>query len=301
MKPNITGFFDYDGASSFQEQIALAQRNQMEYICLRSYNGQPIIELSDNDLKKIMLELKTAKLKIAVLDTSIPSYDLYDDKRHADALDEFKYMIKVADRLKVSHLFFRLPKFNDVIEEYDNINKRLEPYVDAAMKNGKKIILLPVNNYKANTYTYLFKKIKSNVLSFAFDPVAIMMNNESTTTAYRLLRTMIGAVMCIDADHQNMPKLIGYGKTDIVTIFKKLLRDRYAGFLMVDNRFHTSVFNVEPKKVGLFKKIFSNDKKKKENEMLDLSKKIFPNEETKNVTIDDILENQIKVLRIIFK
>ena len=301
MKPNITGFFDYDGTSSFQDQIAVAQKNQIEYICLRSYNGKPIIELNDSDLKKIMLELKTAKLKIAVLDTGISPYDIYDERKHAEALDEFKYMIKVADKLKVAHLFFRLPIFNDVIEEYEMIYKRLEPYVDQAMKNSKKIILLPVHGYKANTYVYLFKKIKSNVLSLAFDPVAIMMNNESTTTAYRLLRTMIGAFMAEDADHDHVPKLLGYGKTDIITIFKKLLRDRYSGFLMVDNKFHTSIFNEEPKKVGFFKKIFTNEKKKKENEMSDLSKKIFPNEETKNVTIDDILENQIKVLRIIFK
>ncbi len=226
MKPNITGFFDYDGTASFQEQIAVAQKNQIEYICLRTYDGKPIIELSDSELKKIMLELKTAKLKIAVLDTGISSYDIYDERKHAEALDEFKYMIKVADKLKVSHLFFRLPLFNDVIEEYEMIFKRLEPYVDQAMKNSKKIILLPVNGYKANTYVYLFKKIKSNTLSLAFDPVAIMMNNESTTTAYRLLRTMIGAFMAEDADHQNVPKLLGYGKTDIITIFKKLLRDR---------------------------------------------------------------------------
>jgi len=301
MKPNITGFFDYDGTATFQEQLAIAQKNQLEYICLRKYNGEPIIELSDSDLKKIMLELKTAKLKIAILDTCIQPYDIYDDKKHADSLDEFKYMIKVADKLKVSHLFFRLPKFNDVIQEYDSIFKRLEPYVDVAMKNSKKIILLPVNGYKANTYAYLFKKIKSNALSLAFDPVAIMMNNESTTTAYRLLRTSIGAFFAEDADHDHVPKLLGYGKTDIITIFKKLLRDRYSGFLMIDNKFHQTIFNEEPKKVGLFKKIFSNEKKKKENDMTDLSKKIFPNEETKNVTIDDILENQIKVLRIIFK
>jgi len=301
MKPNITGFFDYDGTASFQQQIAIAQKNHLEYICLRRYNNQPIIELSESDLKKIMIELKTAKLKIAIIDTGIQPYDIYNDKKHAESLDEFKYMIKIADKLKVSHLFFRLPLFNDVIEEYENIFKRIEPYVDIAMKNNKKIILLPVNGYKANTYAYLFKKIKSNVLSIAFDPVGIMMNNESTTTAYRLLRDSIGAFFAVDSDHQNVPKLLGYGKTDIITIFKKLLRDRYSGFLMIDNRFHQTIFNEEPKKVGFFKKIFANDKKKKENEMTDLSKKIFPNEETKNVTIDDILENQIKVLRIIFK
>lgn len=301
MKPTITGYFDQDGTATFEEQIALAQRHQITSICLGAYGKQSLIELSDSDHKKIISALKDAKLKIAAIDTGISSYDINSDSKHAEALDAFKYMVKLADKLKVTQLFFRLPIFNDVIEEFENIKIRLEPFVEAAMKGGKKMILLPVNNYKANVYAFIMKKIKSNALSVYFDPVYIMMNNESTTTAYRLLKKNIGAFAAIDADHHQVPQLMGYGKTEILSLFKKMIRDRYDGLLMIDNYFNQEVFALETKKVGFFAKILKTKQKKKELMISELSKKIFPNEQTKNVTMDDILDNQIKVLKIIFK
>ena len=69
--------------------------------------------------------------------------------------------------------------------------------------------------------------------------------------------------MARDADHHGLPKLMGYGKTDITEIMKKLFRDNYAGFISVDNQFSETVFDDEPKKVGFFKSIFSGEKKKK--------------------------------------
>lgn len=301
MRAIITGFLDFDPKASFEEKVECATKHHLNHICLREYNQNPLIELSEKEIKNLQSTLKDSKLKIDIIDTNIEPYDINDDRKHSIALDEFKYMVKFADRLKVQHLYYRLPKFNDVLKEYENIQKRLVPFVDYAMRNSKKIIILPSNNYKANIYAYILKKMNSNVLSIAFDPVGIMMNNESTTTAYRLLKKKIGSFSARDADHQNMPRLIGYGKTDIISIFKKLIRDRYDGFLLLDNKFHDEVFKEEPVKKGLFGKLFNSKKKKKETMLSELSSKIFPNEETKNVTIDDILDNQIKVLKIIFK
>ncbi len=301
MKPILTGFLDLNGTASFEEQLESANKHHLNTICLRTYNQSPLIELSESEIKKIILSLKETKIKIIGIDTGIKSFDINDDHKHSEALDEFKYMIKFSDRLKVQNLFFRLPIFNDVIEEYENIQKRLEPFIDAAMKGNKKIIFLPVNNYKANVYAYLLKKIKSNIISVFFDPVHLMTNNESTTTAYRLLKKRIGGFAAIDADHQNVPMLIGYGKTDVISIFKKLIRDRYDGLILIDNKFNEEVFAIETKKAGFFTKVFKTREKKKESMLSDLSRKIFPNEETKNVTYDDILDNQIKVIKIIFK
>lgn len=301
MKPIITGFFDMDTKLSLEDQIKTANKHQLDTICLRKYQNRPYIELNDQEVKKIALELKTQKIKVAILDPLIESYDLYNDKKHQNALDEFKYMVKMADKLKATHIYFRLPIFNNVIEEYDEIYKKLEPFIDFSIRNSKKLIFLPVNNYKVNTYAYLFKKFKTNMISYLFDPNYIMNNNESTTTAYRLLKSYIGAFRTIDANHENSPELLGYGKTDVISIFKKLIRDRYQGFLIVDNQFHETIFNDKPVKQGFFKKLFVNQKKKDETEKSILSKRIFPNEEIKNVTYDDILENQIKVLRVIFK
>lgn len=301
MKPIITGFLDFNQTSSFDDQINLANKHQLDYICLRTYNNKPLIEISEKDIKDMLIQLKSAKMKIAAIDTGIKSYDIHHQQSHDKALEEFTYLVKVADKLKVNSLFYELPLFTDVLEEYQLIESRLLPFLDIALKYGKKIILTPNHQYKANTYAYLIKKLKTNVLSVAFNPVLIMLNNESTTTSYRLLKGSIGAFIANDADHQNIPKLLGYGKTEVIVLFKKLIRDGYQGMIMIDNSFHEALFQESTKKQGFFSKLFSNDDKKRKKEMDELSKKIFPNEETKNVTYDDILENQIKVLNIIFK
>jgi hypothetical protein len=301
MKSTITGFFDHKGKLSLEGQIDVAVKHDLDAICLRYYDHKPLLEISDKGIKDILQQTKDKKIKIAAIDTLIEAYDLNNDAKAANAFDEFKFVVKLADKLKVNHLFIRLPKFNDVIEEFENIKLRLEPWITHASKHGKKLILVPDNDYKANTYAYVIKKMKTNILSVAFDPVYFMMIHESTTTSYRILKKKISAFMCHDADFKLKPKLIGYGKADIINLFKKLIRDRFSGLLMMDNEFYHEIFEPEAKKEGFFKKIFSNKKKQEKQQIDDLSRRIFPNEETKNVTYDDILSNQIKVVNIVFK
>jgi sugar phosphate isomerase/epimerase len=301
MKQIITGFLDQEGKLKFNEQLELANKHNLDQISLRYYNQKPLIEVSDKDVKEMLALLKEHRLKVAMIDTLIKPYDVNSDNKFKEALDEFKYMIKLSDKFKTNYLILRLPIFNDVIKEFDIIKARMHPFIDLAYKKGKKILLMPDQGYKANTYAYILKKLRSSVLLMFFDPIYFMDIHESTTTAYRLLKKKIEAFSCHDQDHQGVPKLIGYGKTDIVSLFKKLIRDRFSGFLLIDNEFYKAVFKEPDQKEGFFKKIFSKTKKKKEAQKDELSKKIFPNEETKNVTYDDILENQVKVLHIIFK
>lgn len=301
MRQIITGFLDQDGKLEFVDQLELAKKHNIDQVSLRYFEQKPLIEINEKGIKEINALLKKHKMKISMIDTLIKSYDINADAKYKEALDQFKFMIKLADRLKVSYLILRLPKFNDVIKEYDVIKSRMHPMIDLAYKNGKKILLMPDQGYKANTYAYLLKKLRSSILLMLFDPIYFMDNHESTTTAYRVLKKKVFAFACHDQDHQGTPKLIGYGKTDIVSLFKKLIRDRFSGFLLVDNRFYEAVFEEPKEKEGFFKKIFSKTKKKKEAQKDELSRRIFPNEETKNVTYDDILDNQIKVLNVVFK
>ncbi len=301
MKSTITGFFDHKGKLSLEEQIDLLKRHTIDTVCLRYYNHKPLIEINDKGIKDILEQTKNNKIKIAAIDTLIKSYDINNDQKATTALDEFKFIVKLADKLKVNQLFIRLPKFNDVIEEFENIKLRLEPWIIHAAKHSKKLIIVPDDGYKANTYAYIIKKMKNNNLSVLFDPVYFMMIHESTTTSYRILKKKISAFMCHDADFKLKPKLIGYGKADIINLFKKLIRDKFSGLLMMDNEFYHEIFEPSVKKEGFFKKIFSNKKKQEKQQIDDLSRRIFPNEETKNVTYDDILSNQIKVVNIVFK
>lgn len=301
MKAIITGFLDSNKDLSFDEQLDLAIKNQMSSICLRMYKKRPLIELKDSELKEIVEILKNKKMKIAFIDTNIKSYDINNDSRHKEALNDFKVTVLIAKKLKVQHLIYKLPIFTDVMKEYKNIELRLTPFVEFAMKHNKKIIICPNNSYKANVYAYIMKKMKSNVLSVLFDPVEIMNNDESTTTTYRILKRKIGAFRATDANSKNIPKLMGYGDTNVITILKKLVRDKYSGFLLVDNKFQEEIKELETKDKGLMKKLFNRKKKKKKTLIEEVSKVVFPNEEIKNATWDDILANQIKMLKTLFK
>ena len=301
MKPILTGFFDTHHTFTFNELIEFTDKYQLDQLCLRVYHKKPLIEVNESDIKEILQALKAKKNKIAIIDSNITPFNIHNQSQFDRAFDEFKFMVKLAEKLKVNYIIMKPPIFTDVIQEFEQIQKLFGSFVDYAMRSNKKIILELSQNYKANTYAYMFKKIKSNHLGILFDPVYFMMNNESTTTAYRLLKGYIFAFAAHDANHQGEPELIGYGKTDAVAICKKLIRDRYDGFILMDNSFHPETFDLTEVKKGFFSKLFSNEKKKKEKIISTLSKKIFPNEETKNVTYDDILENQIKLIKTIFK
>ena len=140
MKQTLTGpFLDHgEGKLSFEEQLSLAKKHEINEICLRYYNRKPLLEASDKDIKSMLQLMKENKIKGAILDTLIKSYDITSDAKFSEAFDQFKFMVKLSDKFKINHLFLTLPKINDVIKEYDLIHKRLSPFIDYAYKNGKK-------------------------------------------------------------------------------------------------------------------------------------------------------------------
>ncbi|MGE4320876.1 MAG: sugar phosphate isomerase/epimerase family protein [Acholeplasmataceae bacterium] len=301
MKAKITGFLDHDKNLSIEEQIDLAEKHQLDTLCIRFNQHKDIFEVDEKQIKHISDLLKDHKMKVSIIDPEIKPYKMDNQNHHEEALDQFRYALKIANKVKATHIYLRLFKFNDIIDEYPNVEKRLEDYVNLANKAGKKIILYPTSDYKLNTYTYIFKKYKSNVLSILFDPVHIMTQDQSNTTNYRLLKKHIAAFACHDATKDGIPKLLGYGKADVVSLFKKLMRDNYKGFLLIDNQFYKEIFEETPKPKGLKALFQSKQNKQKESQRTEISKVIFPNEETKNATYDDILDNQIKLLNMLFK
>jgi sugar phosphate isomerase/epimerase len=302
MKTLITGFFDFNQTRTFQEQIETAKKHNLDTICLRAFDKKKLFEISDQNLNDLIKSLKLNKMKVAIIDPQLSSYHLYNDYENQVALDQFRFIVNLADKVKATHLYLELPMIEDVIREFETIQKRLTPFIEIAQKSKKQLILKPNHNQKMATYVFLLNKMKYKELSVLFDPVYLLKNNEPTTTSYRLLKGKIGALRAIDCDKDFNPTLLGYGKTDILSIFKKLKRDNYKGIALIDNHFHEHVFEESDQKENLFSKLFKSRKRKKENTLTSLSLKLFPNEEIKDVTEDDILANQINFLRkYIFK
>jgi sugar phosphate isomerase/epimerase len=302
MKTLITGFFDFNQSRTFFEQIETAKKHNLDTICLRSFERGKLFEMSDQNLTDLIKSLKANKMKVAIIDPQLSVYHLYNDYENQVALDQFKFIVNLAEKLKATHLYLDLPHIEDVIREFETIQKRLTPFIEMAQKSKKQLILKPNHNQKTATYVFLLNKVKNKEMSVLFDPVYLLKNGEPTTTAYRLLKGKIGALRAIDCDKDFQPTLLGYGKTDILTIFKKLKRDNYKGIALIDNHFHEHVFEESNQKENFISKLFKSRIRKKENTLASLSQKLFPNEEIKDVTEDDILTNQINFLKkYIFK
>lgn len=299
MKLTMTGFFDYK--NSIDHAIEAVKRNQLSFLAIRQYQGRPIIEMNDSDIKDVQSKLKNDKIELVLMDTMIKPYPIESKKNHQEALDQFKYMIKLSSKFKVDHLLLELPIFHDCIEEFEDIKKVMEPFIEQALINRKIIVIKPSLNYKTNVYAYLFKKLKTDALGIAFDPTMIMLNGESSTTAYRLLKKHIVVLIAKDCDQHGYPQLLGYGKTDMLNLFKRLIRDRFDGIVLTDHDFKEDDLVFEPEKIPFFKRILGQEKKRKESYIQTLQTRIFPDNPTQTVTLDDILDNQIKILRVVFK
>lgn len=300
MKAKLAAYFDHDGKLPLADRLALAKHHQLQAIGLRSYQGKPLIEMDDRDIKEVYQLFKKSDINLAYLDGNIGDYDLNSDSQYKEQLEEFKFLIALSDRLKTNVVCLRLPRFTKVIDEFENIKIRLTPFFDAAMRRRKRIWILPSNDYKANTYAYVIKKMKAQHIDVYFDPIHFLNIKQSNTTAYRLLKRYIGAFACHDQDQHGNPRLLGYGKTDVIGLFKRLIRDRYNGLLIVDNQFFHQVFSEAKTKKGLFGFRHRKQQKQKETLQKEISHVLFPNEQTRVCTYDDVLSNQIRLVRALF-
>lgn len=301
MKPVLTGFFDHD-QKDIQSQLENARLHGVSEVSLRMVNGFKLGEIDGKTYQDIITSVKKSKQKVACLDPNLESYDLYQDKRHKDAVETYKEVMVLANKTKTPYVALRLPKFQNIIEEIEVLKPYLEDYIQLAQQYHKKYILIPGDEHKANTYAYVLKRFKTNIFNMSFDPVYFLLNGESTTTSYRLLKKHILFIRANDCDLKGTPKLLGHGKTDFLKIAKRLIRDKFQGYIFVDNRLDELIHTPEPEvKKSIFKKIFSKSQKKQLTMYEDLKMQLKWQDPQKNVTYDDILDNQIKLLNYIFR
>jgi hypothetical protein len=100
MKPILTGFFDTQYTFTFDELIRFTDKYQLDQICLRVYNKKPLIEVNESDIKEMLQSLKTSKNKIAMIDSNIKPFNIHNQSQFDRAFDEFKFMVKLAEKLK---------------------------------------------------------------------------------------------------------------------------------------------------------------------------------------------------------
>lgn len=295
----ITGFLDFNG-NELDTQVQAAKKLNINNLLLRKVEGRRIYELEDTEIKLILQTLKREKLGLLALDPLISEYFLYDIAAYQDNFEKYKQTIDIARKLKVTNIYYRLPVIKNVIEEFSTIEEQLTPLVEYATKNNVTLLMYP-HNTKANIMVYLMKHYKSKRLQPIYNPKEHLINRESPTVAYRLLKNDFNFFMAADIDKKNNPELLGYGKLKIVDLFKRLNRDKYNGYIILDDAFNNFIEGDEEIKRPWYKKVFKRKTTVITEYLQSYASKIFPEEPEHIVDIIDIYLNQIQVLNIVFK
>jgi len=295
----ITSFFDFKGRE-LNTQIGIAKELELDTILLRYVGNKEIIELTKDEIIKVNGTLRKEKIDIAAIDPLINSYDLYDLEGYKNNLEQYEKAIVQAKALKVNNVYLRLPIINDIINEFETVEKQLTPIINIAIKNNINL-LIEQGSTKTNILIYIIKYYKGKNLTLIFNPKELMVNKESITASYRLLKQYMTFFVANDIDKKNNPVLLGYGRLKILDLFKKLKRDKYKKYIILDDSFKDFFIEKPVEKISLFKKIFSKKHKETNIYLQQYANKIFPKENDRKVELKDIFINQIEVLNIIFK
>lgn len=294
----ITGFFDQN--HNFENVIETAKKHNLKTICLRKYNDKPILKIDNKILNEINNKLKKQKLTVSLIDANI-YLPFYSEKLQREALNDFLTAIKISNIFKTNLIVIEIGEIIDIVEELENIIKILTPFSVLALENKKEIVIKFYEKQKTAEIAYLFRNLNNENFKVLFEPKSILRNNEAPATAYRLFRNYIGAFIAQDESADGKPELLGYGDADMINLFKRLRRDKYNYPLICDPNFTEEDIDFTSYKHNFFMRIIKKEKKRNfERETL-LKKRLFNDDFTKDITLDKILDEQIKTLRIVFR
>lgn len=290
---NIIGYSDYYGTSII-DQIKFASEINLNEIIIRKYNDKYIYDIDELDLLNINNDLKKDKIKVFALDPLINKEDYYSE----DALVKYNNTIEIANKLKVRNIFLRLPHIDDILVEYDTIKIHLDEIITVAKRNKVKVLIKQEKDNN-NVLAYIIKRYKDKHLNVIFSPKDAILSNDSAISGYRVLKNYFNTFLAADMDSLNNPELLGYGRVDILNLFKRMNRDKYNGNIILDDAFISFFNNKKNKKVPLFKKLF-NAKSVLDKYIEGYSIRILDENSNDTLDITDIYINQINVLNVVF-
>lgn len=295
----IIGHLEFEG-KDLEKQIELASTLKVDELILRYINDDTkISDISAKDLKDINQLLKKGKKAIYAIDPLIDSFDFYNNETTEFVISEYEKAVNAANMLKVNNIIFRLPIIKDIITEFDYLKDIFDNIVEMA-KRSNKTLLIKHENTTTSNIAYIIKRYNNlKNLSVAFSPADAILNSDSPLAGYRVLKDYFNVFIASDIDSINNPELLGYGRVNIIDLFKRMKRDKYKGDIIIDERFVELFNNNEIKKVPLYKKLF-NKKSLFDKYIEGYALRVFPNEKEKLPTINDIYHNQINVINIVF-
>lgn len=210
--------------------------------------------------------------------------------------DPIVAFLKYVQSFKVKYLIATLP-ITLVVNKAssEKINESLNSLIKIASKYKVKIVIEPSSQaYKE--LAYILKEFKPTHLQFVFSPVHIHKTKGSVLSLYRIFKSHIQLVVSEDMTKDSLPALIGYGETNVIALFKLLVKDSYQGDILLDPNFGNYLSKLSKKQESFWKFFF-----KKDIQSFETLKKQMRLTEKKDINLFDIYLNQLEVLIIIFR
>lgn len=284
----IASYFDYYNWT-LDKQIKLFKDNELDYFILRKVNGLGFT----NYLNKLNeVEFKLKKIKVGFFDPLLAPID-FDYETN---INNLKLAVKFAKRVKTKNIVILIKPFNN-----KTTTKEIKAYLKDILKITKRLnVFIKLDNQND---MFIFHKIaneiKLRIIKLIFNPATIYLKNNSPISSYSLINRKMGLFEVADVSEDGEDILVGHGVIDIKQLFKYLYLSRYKGLVTLNSNLETVFknFGVNPLDV--------KKKEKRENltKYLETIQKMgyVLYDKENEVSFEDIISHQIKLLKIVFK
>ncbi len=237
----LTGFGD-EISPELKEQLEVMEGEGIKYLEIRGVWGKNILDLTDEELRKVKQILEDKGFKISAVGSPIGKIGIKDD--FEEHLRKFRKALDIAKFLGTHYIrifSYYIPE-NDPPEKWrDEVMDRMREKVKLAERED--IVLVHENERGIygdipSRCQDILKTINSPYLRANFDPANFVFENiRPYTQGYPLLRRYIAYVHVKDARHENGKVVCvpaGEGEGEMEEVLRSLKEEGYRGFLSLE-------------------------------------------------------------------
>lgn len=284
----IASYFDYYNWT-LDKQIKLFKDNELDYFILRKVNGLGFT----NYLNKLNeVEFKLKKIKVGFFDPLLAPID-FDYETN---INNLKLAVKFAKRVKTKNIVILIKPFNN-----KTTTKELKAYLKDILKITKRLnVFIKLDNQND---MFIFHKIANEIklrkIKLIFNPATIHLKNNSPISSYSLINRKMGLFEVADVSEDGEDILVGHGVIDTKQLFKNLYLSKYKGLVTLNSNLETVFKNFGVNPLDVKKK----EKRENLNKYLETIQKMgyVLYDKENEVSFEDIISHQIKLLKIVFK
>lgn len=240
--PKLSGFAD-EISKDLEEQIAALKDMEMNYFDLRQVWGKNVLDLTDDECKKIKERIDREGIKIAAIGSPIGKSTI--DKPEEFELERLKRAVELAEFFGCKYIrvfSFYPPEGEDIATYRDEVIRRMKGWIDYLVRERKDIILTHEN--EARIYgsipercVDLMENLYCEKMVQCFDPANFVVEGETDifNTCWLPLKKYVGYMHLKDcmADRKTMVPC-GEGAGDVDKILPDAYKNGYDGFFTLE-------------------------------------------------------------------